>query len=80
MYKGFGVTVIVSQEGNAGSTTAALVVVARDARDAEAVAEKAAGPNAMAETLRELTEEEAREHDLDLDPHGTVKALPILNL
>ena len=80
MYKGFGVTVIVSQEGTAGSTTAPLVVVARDARDAEAVAEKAAGPNAMAETLRELTEEEAREHDLDLHANGTVKALPILNL
>ena len=80
MYKGFGVTVTVSQEGSAGSTTAPVVVVARDARDAEEVAERVAGPNAMAETLRELTDDEAREHDLDLQAHGTVKALPILNL
>jgi hypothetical protein len=56
------------------------VVVARDARDAEAVAEKAAGPNALAETLRELTDDEAREHALDLHAHGTAKVLPILNL
>jgi hypothetical protein len=80
MYKGFGVTVTVTQDGSAGETTAAFVVVARDERDAEAVAEKAAGPNAMAETLRELSDDEVHEHDLDLDAHGTAKVLPILNL
>jgi hypothetical protein len=80
MYKGFGVTVTITQEGSAGPTTTPLVVVARDARDAEAVAEKAAGPNALAETLRELTDDEAREHALDLQAHGTAKVLPILNL
>jgi hypothetical protein len=80
MYKGFGVTVTVTREGSAEATTAPLVVVARDERDAEAVAERAAGPDALAETLRELTDEEAREHGLDLQAHGTAKVLPILNL
>jgi hypothetical protein len=56
------------------------VVVARDELDAELVAAKAAGPNARAETLRELTDEEVRAHDLDLEAHGTAKVLPILNL
>ena len=80
MYRGFGVVVTITPEGTAGSTTAPVVVVACDERDAEAVAEKAAGPNAMAQTLRELTHEEARELGLDLQAHGTAKALPILNL
>jgi hypothetical protein len=80
MNRGFGVTVTVTQPGSGGTTTAPLVVVARDERDAEAVAERLAGPNALAETLRELTEEEVREHDLDLGAHGSAKALPILNL
>ena len=80
MYKGFGVTVTVTQGSGAGATTAALVVVARDERDAEDVAEKAAGADAMAETLRELTAAEVREHGLDLSAHGTAKVLPILNL
>jgi len=79
MYKGFGVTVTVTR-GGAGATTAALLVVARDERDAEAVAEKAAGPDALAETLRELTDAEVHEHGLDLGAHGTAKVLPILNL
>jgi hypothetical protein len=35
---------------------------------------------ALAETLRELTGDEAREHALDLQAHGTAKVLPILNL
>ncbi|HEX2554706.1 MAG TPA: hypothetical protein VHL98_13470 [Microvirga sp.] len=80
MNKGFGVTVTVTDPGGAGTKTAPLVVVARDERDAEAVAERAAGPQAIAETLRELTEEEIREHGLDLQSHGSAKALPILNL
>ncbi len=80
MNKGFGVTVTVTQSGTGATTTAPLVVVARDERDAEAVAERVAGPNALAETLRELTEEEIREHDLDLEAHGSAKSLPILNL
>lgn len=80
MNKAFGVTVTVTQPETGTTTTAPLVVVARDERDAEAVAEQAAGPNALAETLRELTEAEIREHDLDLEAHGSAKALPILNL
>lgn len=80
MNKGFGVSVTVTQPGDPEAKTAPLVVVARDARDAEAVAERAAGPHAIAETLRELTAEEVREHGLDLQAHGTAKSLPILNL
>jgi hypothetical protein len=80
MFKGFGVSVTVTQPGAPEPVIAPLVVVACDERDAEAVAEKAAGPNALAETLRELTDEEVLEHGLDLKAHGTAKALPILHL
>ena len=80
MNKGYGVIVKITPPGETEPTTAPVVVVARDERDAEAVAEAAAGPHAMAETLRELTAEEAREHGLDLEAHGSAKALPLLNL
>jgi hypothetical protein len=80
MNKGFGVTVTVTQPGDREEKTAPLVVVARDETDAELVAAKAAGPNARAETLRELTDEEVRAHGLDLQAHGSAKVLPILNL
>ncbi len=80
MNKGFGVTVTVTEPGDSDPKTAPVVVVAQDERDAEVVAAKAAGPNARAETLRELTDQEIREYGLDLQAHGTAKALPILNL
>ena len=80
MNKGFGVTVTVTQSGDQEPTTAPLVVVARDERDAELVAAQAAGLNASAETLRELTDEEVLAYGLDLQAHGTAKVLPILNL
>jgi hypothetical protein len=54
--------------------------VAQDERDAEVVAAKAAGPNARAETMRELTDQEILEYGLDLQAHGSAKALPILDL
>ncbi len=80
MNKGFGVTVTVTQSGDREAKTAPLVVVARDERDAELVAAQAAGPNASAETLRELTDDEVLAYGLDLQAHGTAKVLPILNL
>lgn len=80
MYRGFGVTVTFTPPGSTQSTQAPLVVVARDERDAEAVAEKAAGGEVIAETLRELTPDEVVEHGLDLQAHGSAKALPVLNL
>ena len=80
MNKGFGVTVTVTHPGSPEPTIAPMVVVARDERDAELVAERAVGPDAVAETLRELTKEEVREHGLDLQAHGSAKALPILRL
>ena len=60
--------------------TAPLVVVALDEQDAELVAVRAAGPDASAETLRQLTDEEVEAYGLDLKAHGTAKVLPILNL
>ncbi|MBM6594222.1 hypothetical protein [Microvirga pudoricolor] len=79
MYRGFGVTVTVPQPGGEPKT-APLVVVARDETDAELVAAQAAGPDAHAETLRELTEAEVLAHELDLTAHGSAKVLPVLNL
>ena len=80
MNKGYGVTVTVTQPGDSDSKTAPVVVVAQDERDAEIVAAKAAGPNARAETMRELTDQEILEYGLDLQAHGSAKALPIPNL
>ena len=58
----------------------ALVVVATDERDAELVAARLAGPDAGAETFRELTEEEVREYGLDLAEHGSAKSLAVPRL
>ena len=80
MNKGFGVTVTVTRPDDPEPKTAPVVVVARDERDAEIVAAKAAGPHARAETLRELTDHEILEYGLDLQAHGSARALPILNL
>jgi alpha-beta hydrolase superfamily lysophospholipase len=80
MNKGFGVTVTVKQGDDPEPKTAPMVVVARDERDAELVAAQAAGPNAYAETMRELTHEEIVAQGLDLQAHGSAKVLPILNL
>jgi len=80
MNKAFGVTVTVPQPDGQAAKTAPLAVVATGERDAELVAARVAGPGASAETLRELTSQEALEYGLDLDEHGSAKALPILNL
>jgi hypothetical protein len=80
MNRGFGVSVTVPQQGGEDPVTTPLVVVAVDERDAEIVAARLAGSGASAETLRELTREEILEHGLDLEEHGSAKALPILRL
>ena len=80
MYKGFGVTVTVPQPGDQEPKIAPLVVVARDEQDAALVAAQAAGANASAETLRELTDDEVVAYGLDLQARGSAKVLPILNL
>jgi len=72
--------VTATRPGDQAPTTAPLVVVARDEHDAELVAAAPAGPIARAETLRELTNDEIREHGLDLQAHGSAKVFPILNL
>lgn len=79
MHRAFGVTVTVPAP-NGGPSVAPLVVVANDERDAELVAARIAGDGASAETLRELTSQEAVEYGLDLNEVGSAKALPILNL
>jgi hypothetical protein len=58
------------------------VVVARDADDAALVAARACCSAAAidAETFRELSDDEVREHALDLANHGMAKALPTLEL
>ena len=80
MNKAFGVQVTVSTQGTQETKVAPVVVVAKDDQDAAIIAAEAAGAGAQAETLRELTEEEVTEHDLDLREHGSVKGLPMLNL
>lgn len=80
MNKAFGVQVTVMPPGELELKIAPVIVVARDEQDAAVVAAEAAGAGAQAETLRELTEEEVTEHDLDLQEHGTVKSLALLNL
>ncbi len=73
-------TVTVTQPGDSDPKTAPVVVVAQGERDAEVVAAKAVGPDARAETLRVLTDQEILEYGLDLQAHGSARALPILNL
>ena len=80
MNKGFGVVVRIPKAGGEPSRVQPLAVVARDERDAELVAVKVAGAEVTAETLRELNEHEVEEYGLDLQAHGSVKALPALNL
>ena len=80
MNKAFGVQVTVAPQGTQEAKIAPVIVVAKDDLDAALVAAEAAGVGAQAETLRELTEEEVTEHGLDLQEHGSVKALPMLNL
>ncbi|KAA2241058.1 hypothetical protein [Salinarimonas soli] len=77
MNRAFGVQVTMPGD-DAGAYP--LVVVATGERDAELVAARAAGGEASAVTLRELTEEEARQYGLDMGRHGDAKALPALNL
>ena len=80
MNKAFGVQVTVTPPGTQEAKTAPVIVVAKDDQDAALVAAEAAGEGAQAETMRELTEAEIMEHGLDLRDHGSVKALPMLNL
>ncbi len=77
MNRAFGVQVTL---GGADAQPYPLVVVATGERDAEMVAARAAGGEASATTLRELTPEEAAQYGLDLARHGDAKALPSLNL
>ncbi len=77
MNRAFGVQVTLPGD-DAGARP--LVVVARDERDAELVAARAAGAGANASTLRALTADEARQYGLDLARHGDARALPSLDL
>jgi hypothetical protein len=80
MNRAFGVTVTIPPLGSAKPQVQPWVVVARDADDAALVAVRACCSAAAidAETFRELSEDEIREHALDLAKHGMAKALPAL--
>ncbi len=80
MNKGYGVQVTATTHGAAEPTTAPILVVAADEQDALLLAAEAAGLGATAEVLRELTEEEIAEHELDLEQRGSMKSLAVLNL
>lgn len=79
MNKAFGVA--VTTPGPDGEPEpSAVVVVADDELDAALVAATIAGDTAGADTMRELTPEEIREHGLDLDQPGTGKTLAVPKL
>jgi hypothetical protein len=79
MNKAFGVA--VTTPGPDGEPEpSAVVVVADDEIDAALVAATIAGDTAGADTMRELTTEEIREHGLDLDQPGTGKTLAVPKL
>ena len=82
MNRAFGVTVTIPPLGSAKPQVQPWVVVARDAEDAALVAVRACCSAAAidAETFRELSDDEIREHALDLANHGMAKALPTLEL
>ncbi len=80
MGRSFGVRVTVPGPEGEPPRTAPLVVVAADEREAELAAARAAGDGASAETVRELTPEEAEAYGLDLTRPGSAKALPALDL
>ncbi|WP_336490248.1 hypothetical protein [Methylobacterium nigriterrae] len=79
MNKGYGVQVTAASQRDGRRTTAPVLVIATDEQDAALLAAEAAGPDATAEVLRELTKEEILEHDLDLEQLGTMKSLAVLN-
>jgi hypothetical protein len=80
MNKGYGVTITRVDAGSGAAEKTALVVVATDELDAELVASRVAGPASEAEIFRELTDDEVLEYGLDLEEHGSAKALAVPNL
>ncbi len=77
MNKAYGVQVTAK---DSGGDAIPLAVVARNERDAELIASAAAGGEAQAQTLRELSEDEVASYGLDMNRHGDTKALPVLHL
>ncbi len=77
MYKAFGVQVT---RADGSGDAVPLAVVARSEQDAELVASALVGEAVEAQTLRELSEEEAASYGLDLTRHGDAKTLPLLHL
>ncbi|WP_245930814.1 hypothetical protein [Methylobacterium radiodurans] len=57
-----------------------VLVVAGDEQDAVLVVAEAVGADAEAEVLRELSDAEILEHDLDLKQRGAAKSLAMLRL
>ena len=79
MSKAFGVAV-TTPGPDSESASSAVAVVAADELDAALVAAEIAGADSGADTMRELTPDEVRQHGLDLDQPGTGKIVPVPKL
>ena len=80
MNRGYGVQVTATGPDGRGVKTAPVLVVAADEQDALLVAAEAAGSGADVKVLRDLTQDEILEHELDLQQRGAAKSLAALNL
>ncbi|MEG9501607.1 MAG: hypothetical protein MIN69_07065 [Methylorubrum extorquens] len=80
MNKAYGVQVTARGPDGGEPRTVPVLVVAGDEQDALLVVSEAVGAGAEAEVLRELTDAEIREHDLDLEQRGAAKSLAVLKL
>ncbi|MER2249685.1 hypothetical protein ABS772_07125 [Methylorubrum podarium] len=80
MNRAYGVQVTAPGPDGGEPRTVPVLVVAGDEQDALLVVSEAVGDDAEAEVLRELTDEEIREHGLDLEQRGAAKSLAMLKL
>ncbi|CAO4167444.1 hypothetical protein CLBKND_00983 [Methylorubrum aminovorans] len=80
MNRAYGVQVTARGPDGGELRTVPVLVVAGDEQDALLVVSEAVGDDAEAEVLRELTDEEIREHGLDLEQRGAAKSLAMLKL
>ncbi|MBI1690194.1 hypothetical protein ABEV34_01315 [Methylorubrum rhodesianum] len=80
MNRAYGVQVTARGPDGGEPRIVPVLVVAGDEQDALLVVSEAVGDNADAEVLRELTDEEIREHGLDLEQRGAAKSLAMLKL
>jgi hypothetical protein len=80
MNKAYGMQVTARGPDGGEPRTVPVLVVAGDEQDALLVVAEAVGADAEAEVLRELSDAEILEHDLDLEQRGAAKSLAMLRL